>query len=193
MNDAMADLGLDEGLPQGLPLEAECRDSRSRRATGKGSRSRGASGKVGPRPPERLTLQLPQNLRDSGHCEVTVLSRPPGLTNSKGVVWVRAKGVPWVTQILHQQYASGGVDYKPAPARLSQPFFALRDRSWQARAQTPAGDWKRRSFVVSRRVSTSDGRSAFASPAEFQAEKERVLKLALDWQSEVQAGMDPDI
>jgi len=103
-------------------------------------------------------------------------------------VWVEASQVAWVIEALHRQWHGGGVEFTPEASTLMKPYFSIRDRCWQARARTPAGELVRRTFTVPKHATSVDGKKRDFSIREFMEEKEKHFKKATAWQETVEAG-----
>ena len=69
-----------------------------------------------------------------------------------------------------------------------KPYFSIRDRRWQARSRTPAGELVRRTFTVPKHATSVDGKKRELSIHDFMEEKEKHFKKATPWQETVEAG-----
>ena len=187
--DCMADLGLDgPSLSAAAPAAPAIKRPCSSRAS-KGPRSRKDRRKAAePRKCQALTLALPPKLRDGERRSVRVLTRAPTGRMNRAHVWVVTDDVPWVLQVLHRQWASGGLEYLPEPVQQRKPYFQIRDRSWQVRARLPSGEYRRKTFTVPWSVVQPDGRRVFISQDKFAKDKEAMFHKAVAWQAAVEAG-----
>ena len=140
-------------------------------------------------PPQMVEVQLPEAYRSSGaEDRLRLLTRPPGLGCPAGAIFAGVEHVPWAVQVLHQEVQTGEVRFQPEETKISKPCYHHRDRAWQARAVTPAGDVKRKCFVVASVGVTQDGRKRPCSLEEFAAEKAAKLVEAEEWMRQVKDG-----
>ena len=78
--------------------------------------------------------------------------------------------------------------FQPEDTKISKPYYPHRDRAWQAHAVTPAGDVKRKRFVLASVGVTQHGRRRPRSFQEFAAEKAAKLVEAEEWMRQVKDG-----
>lgn len=165
--DAMAGFGLDgESPPEAI--------SKNQKSKGRGKPE-----------PQIVRLTLPPRLRGSGREEVRFLS---GKLRSALGLLVHVDAVRWLIEVVRQQVQSAGVDFVPSETKLSEPFYATRDRSWVARARTPAGESVRKAMRIPLFEEDDVGRKRPLSEADFQNLKWQKLAEIKEWQSSVQNG-----
>ena len=184
---SMLGLGLDDDEGAQPSEASKRRGAGPERVDWRAPRKRKSSKKA--TPPQMVEVQLPEAHRSSGaEDRLRLLTRPPGLGCPVGTIFLEVEHVPWAVHVLHQEVQTAGVRFQPEETKISKPYYHHRDRAWQARAVTPAGDVKRRCFVVASVGKTQHGRRRPRSFDEFAAEKAAKLVEAEEWMRQVKDG-----
>lgn len=134
--------------------------------------------------PKILEVQLPVRLQRSGTQAIRVLAHAPGC---KQALALHQDHLTWIIETLAHELSKGGVDFEPEESRLSEPYFAVRDRAWVARARGPGGQVLRKSLAVPLVVKTPSGKRALTRE-EFSELKKQKLDEIKDWQEAAIAG-----
>ena len=185
VHDCMADLGLDAPSAFAPARQMKTKTDKPMLQQGR-SRAKKSTGKPKAAPVECKVLSVLMG----DNKVLRVLTRPPHGRRHRSHAWVHAADVPWVLELLHRQWVTGGVDFSPEPSRQRKPYFQIRDRSWQVRARLPSGEYKRKSFVVPWSRISPDGKRSFLSVAQFARDKEAMFHKAVAWQEAMETGLE---